>query len=105
MNITVELKSVNHRGFEFSAKTPRTYGFLDDKLKTLFQSMITRGKVECFITISALDSDDCVVEVNHSLAGGYYAALKELAERYGLNAAGIRAAVGRVLARKGGKSS
>ena len=86
MNITVELKSVNHRGFEFSAKTPRTYGFLDDKLKTLFQSVITRGKVECFITISALDSDDCVVEVNHSLAGGYYAALKELAERYGLSA-------------------
>lgn len=85
MIITVELKSVNHRGFEFTAKTPRTYGFLDDKLKTLFQGCITRGKVECFVTISALDSDDCVVEVNHSLAGGYYAALKELAERYGLN--------------------
>ena len=86
MIITVELKSVNHRGFEFTAKTPRTYGFLDDKLKTLFQGCITRGKVECFVTISALDSDDCVVEVNHSLAGGYYAALKELAERYGLSA-------------------
>ena len=85
MSITVELKSVNHRGFEFTAKTPRTYGFLDDKLKTLFQSVITRGKVECFVTISALDSDDCVVEVNHSLAGGYYAALRELAERYGLS--------------------
>ena len=85
MSITVELKSVNHRGFEFTAKTPRTYGFLDDKLKTLFQSVITRGKVECFVTISALDSDDCVVEVNHSLAGGYYDALRELAERYGLS--------------------
>ena len=85
MSITVELKSVNHRGFEFTAKTPRTYGFLDDKLKTLFQSVITRGKVECFVTISALDSDDCVVEVNHSLACGYYAALRELAERYGLS--------------------
>lgn len=84
MNISVEIKSVNHRGFEFGCKTPRTYGFLDDKLKSLFQSMIARGKVECYVTINALDSDDCTVEVNHSLANGYYNALKELAQRYGL---------------------
>ncbi len=84
MSISVELKSVNHKGFEFTCKTPRTYGFLDEKLKSLFQSVIFRGKVECYVTISALDTDDCIVEVNHSLAGGYYNALKELAERYGL---------------------
>lgn len=84
MSISVELKSVNHKGFEFSCKTPRTYGFLDDKLKSLFQSVIFRGKVECYVMISALDTDDCVVEVNHSLASGYHKALKELAERYGL---------------------
>ena len=29
MNITVEIKSVNHRFFEFSSKLPRNYGFLD----------------------------------------------------------------------------
>ncbi len=84
MSISVELKSVNHKGFEFTCKTPRTYGFLDEKLKSLFQSVIFRGKVECYVMISALDTDDCIVEVNHSLAGGYHKALKELAERYGL---------------------
>ena len=30
MNITVEIKSVNHRYFEFSSKLPRSYGFLDE---------------------------------------------------------------------------
>lgn len=84
MSISVELKSVNHKGFEFNCKTPRTYGFLDEKLKSLFQGVIFRGKVECYVMISALDTDDCIVEVNHSLAGGYHKALKELAERYGL---------------------
>ncbi len=84
MSISVELKSVNHRGFEFSCKTPRTYGFLDDKLKALVQGLVSRGKIECYVSISALDSDDCIVEVNHSLAKGYYGALKELAQRYGL---------------------
>ena len=33
MTITVEIKSVNHRYFEFSARTPKAYGYLDEKLK------------------------------------------------------------------------
>jgi hypothetical protein len=36
MNITVEIKSVNHRYFEFSSKLSRSYGFLDEKLKSFF---------------------------------------------------------------------
>lgn len=84
MNITVELKSVNHRYFEFSCRTPRAYGFLDDKLKGLVQGAISRGKVECCVLIDCVDTDDVSVSVNHSLAGGYVGALAEIAERYGL---------------------
>ena len=36
--ISVEIKSVNHRFFEFSCRTPKGYGFLDDKLKALVNS-------------------------------------------------------------------
>ena len=43
MGITVEIKSVNHRYFDFSSRVPRTYGFLDEKLKTYLQSFISRG--------------------------------------------------------------
>ncbi|MDE7278715.1 MAG: hypothetical protein K2N26_03195, partial [Oscillospiraceae bacterium] len=32
--ILVEIKSVNHRYFEFSARVPRAYGYLEEKLKT-----------------------------------------------------------------------
>ena len=84
MSIAVEIKSVNHRYFEFSSKTPRTYGFLDEKLKSRIQSSVARGKIECFVTIEDLLDDNCTVTVNHSLAGGYIAALKELSEKYGL---------------------
>lgn len=34
MDITLELKSVNHRYFEFSSRVPRNFGFLDEKLKS-----------------------------------------------------------------------
>ena len=36
--ITVELKSVNHRYFEFSSRVPRQYGFIEDKLKSFVNS-------------------------------------------------------------------
>ena len=32
-DIIVEIKSVNHRYFEFSCRTSRGYNFLEDKLK------------------------------------------------------------------------
>lgn len=82
MIVNVELKSVNHRYFELSSRIPRVYGFLDEKVKSYLKSVITRGKIECYIQIEALQSDDVVVKVNHSLACGYIEALKELANRY-----------------------
>jgi len=85
MSVTVEIKSVNHRYFEFSARIPRAYGFLEEKLKSHLQQLISRGKVDCYVQIEALESDDVTVKVNHSLAKGYVDALKELAERYNLS--------------------
>ena len=84
MSISVELKSVNHRYFEFSARTPRTYGFLDEKLKHYFQQFIARGKTECYVSIETLEMQDCTVDINHTLASGYLKAFEELSSRYGL---------------------
>lgn len=83
-NITFEIRSVNHRFLEYSLKAPRAYGFLDDKLKKFIQESVFRGKVDCFLSIEALDEENVEVSVNHSLASGYIKAFGELAERYGL---------------------
>lgn len=82
--VSVELKSVNHRYFELYSRVPRAYGFLDEKIKTYLQGRVARGKIECNVTIEALDSDDVVVKVNHSLAKAYVDALNDLSETYGL---------------------
>ena len=82
--ISVELKSVNHRYFEFYSRCPRQYGFIDDKIKSFINSRVARGKVECYVSIEALDTDDVDVVVNHTLAGAYVSALREIAERYEL---------------------
>ena len=84
MTVTVELKSVNHRFFEFGARLPRNYLFLEDKLKNHVQRSVSRGKVDCFVQIETEETEDGVVSVNHSLAAGYFNAAKELSDRYGL---------------------
>lgn len=84
LGITVEIKSVNHRYFDFSSRVPRTFGFLDEKLKTYIQGSISRGKTECYVQIEELEQEDCIVAVNQSLAKGYINALSELCENYGL---------------------
>lgn len=84
MTVTVELKSVNHRYFEFTAKVPRTYGFLEEKLKSFLNARVSRGKMECYVTIENLEESDMEVIVNPSLAKGYVDALRALSETFGL---------------------
>ena len=84
MDITVEIKSVNHRYYEYTSRLPRTYGFLDDKLKTYLQGSISRGKVDVFVSIDIIDAPGSEVAVNYALAEGYLRGLRALAERYGL---------------------
>ena len=82
--ITIEMKSVNHRFFEFSCRTPRGYSFLDDKLKALVNSKVSRGKIDMFVTITAAEDVPANVIVNHSLVSGYINAMKEISETYGI---------------------
>lgn len=83
-DIVVEIKSVNHRYFEFSSRTSRGYNFLDEKLKSYLQGKIARGKVDVFVTIQTVEDVASEVHINHSLAAGYVNALRELQERYHL---------------------
>lgn len=86
MDVTVEIKSVNHRYYEFSARTPRNYLFLEEKLKSFFAQGISRGKVECFVQITTLDDENINVSANIPLAKSYLAALREISENLGVSA-------------------
>ena len=83
-DVTVEVRSVNHRFFDFSSRVPRGYGFLEDKLRAALKGRVARGKVDVFVDIEVLDDTSAQVEVNRSLAAGYLAALRELQSTYGL---------------------
>lgn len=83
--ITVEIKSVNHRYFEFGCRVSRGYAFLEEKLKAHIQKAVARGKIDVYVSITDCDEKQAEVTVNHSLAAGYVAALKELKDTYALS--------------------
>lgn len=76
-DILVEIRSVNHRFYEFSSRIPRAYGYLEEKIKTALQDKVSRGKVEVSVMINNLEGKDSLIKVNKSIALGYISALRE----------------------------
>lgn len=77
-DISVEIKSVNHRFFEFAARVPRAYGYLEEKLKSFVNAYATRGKIEVNVSIFTVEGKDAEVEINKELARGYVNALRSV---------------------------
>ena len=83
-DILVEIRAVNHRYFEFSARVPRVYGYLEEKMKSFVQSRVSRGKIDVNVTVFTVEGQDAVVELNKSLAQGYLSALRSSSDEFQL---------------------
>jgi uncharacterized protein (TIGR00255 family) len=83
-NILFEVKSVNNRYFDFSARLPRAYGYLEGRLKACVQKYISRGKTEVSLSVEPVEGGEGAVTLNTRLAEGYMTALGELRDRFGL---------------------
>lgn len=84
-DITVELRSVNNRFFDCSVKLPRSFSFLEEKVKPYLQSAsVSRGKVDVFIGIDVIDTPDTQIIIDEGYAAAYLAALKQLGTTFGL---------------------
>lgn len=79
-DITVEIKGINHRFFEFSARVPRTYGYIEERIKSVLQSSVSRGKIEVNVAIYNVDTPDSEVAVNIELAKNYLETLRASAD-------------------------
>ena len=83
-DILVEIRSVNHRYYEYSSRIPRTYSYIDEKLKTMLKTGISRGKVEIAVSINSIEGKDTEIAVNKGAAEGYVNALRSVAGELGL---------------------
>ena len=83
--ITVELRSVNHRYLDLNIKVPRIYGYLEDVVSKQAQAAIARGKVDIFVSVRAKEGADIKVTPNMAVIQGYVDAIKKVSETYGLS--------------------
>ena len=83
-DILVEIRSVNHRYYEYSSRIPRAYNYIDEKLKALLKSSISRGKVEIAVTINNIEGKDTEIAINKGIAEGYVQALRSISDELGL---------------------
>lgn len=79
-DILVEIRSVNNRYYDFTARIPRVYGYLEEKLKALLQGSISRGKVEISASIYNSTNGGEEIIVNQNIASGYLEALRSANE-------------------------
>lgn len=83
-DILVEIRSVNHRFYEFTAKVPRAYNYIEPKLKEFLNGRIARGKVEISVSVYNTEGTDVKVKINESVASAYINAMREVKDDFGL---------------------
>jgi uncharacterized protein (TIGR00255 family) len=80
----VEIRSVNSRYYEFNAKLPRAYNYLEEKLKTLVKSRMSRGKVEVSLSIYNITANETEVSLNDGVVQNYLEVLRAAGQKYSL---------------------
>lgn len=80
LQLTIEMRSVNHRYLDLSLRYPRMYAPLESRMKQLMGDYFTRGRIEVTIAHQALGASDRAVVVDQELAQQYHRALNQLQE-------------------------
>lgn len=84
-NITVEIKSVNHRYCDITIKMPRRYSFAEERLKSILKEIVKRGKIDVSISVENIADEDLNIKLNTAVAGQYYERLSELKKTFDLD--------------------
>jgi len=82
--VTVDLKSVNHRFLDISMRLPRNLSFLEQTVRDCISRKIVRGHTEVFMTVRRADASAIHVEYDPELAGLYVNAAVQLSDRTGI---------------------
>jgi len=82
--VTVELKSVNHRYLDFSVRMARDLAFMEEDVKALLREFVTRGRVEATVKLATKTSLNRGVSFNLEQIAEYHDRLLEVADRFSL---------------------
>lgn len=82
--LTIELKSVNHRFLDISFRMPRSFNFLEDAMRKQIGAVLSRGHVDVFATYRNTREDSKRVDFDEALLAAYMKALDRIEADTGL---------------------
>lgn len=80
----IEIKSVNHRYLDVSIKMPKSLSYLEEEIKRIVSSNVSRGKIDVFVTFNNNSPEGRDIKINTEIARMYIKELKDLAESEGI---------------------
>lgn len=78
VDISVEIKTVNHRYKDFFIKAPRSLGANEEKIRKTIGTVLSRGRIEVYIKFKRLGMADKTLSFNRMLAKEYIDILSEI---------------------------
>ncbi len=77
----VEIRSLNHRFLEYSARLPQVLAPLENEIKNLIQTKVKRGKISLSVSYNGGDSPREDVAIDEKKLDFYYRSLRRIAQR------------------------
>lgn len=81
---TVEIKSVNHKYSDINVRLPRFLNSIEDKIRKRVAEVISRGKIDIFVSFENYSNKGTTIRINKDLAKEYIKELKDLADEANL---------------------
>ncbi|HDR7387035.1 YicC/YloC family endoribonuclease [Bacillus toyonensis] len=82
--ITVEMKSVNHRFLEMSIRLPKQMMVFEDKIRKIIAQQVRRGRIEVSISITGEGLVERKLSVNWSLLKQYQSMMEDIKGKFQL---------------------
>ena len=76
----IEIKSVNNRFSDINIKMPRSFNYLEEKIKKEILKSVTRGKIDLYITFNNNSDKGKTIKLNTEIAKVYIDELKKLSK-------------------------
>ena len=76
----IEIKSVNNRFSDINIKMPRSFNYLEEKIKKEVLKSVTRGKVDLYISFNNISDKGKTIKLNTEIAKVYIDELKKLSK-------------------------
>ncbi|WKY46370.1 YicC/YloC family endoribonuclease [Eubacteriaceae bacterium ES3] len=77
-DLSIEIKTINHRYRDFFLKTPKILNPIEEKIKNDISKKVARGRIEVFIKFNEIDGKNRKISFDEELANQYISVLNNI---------------------------